>query len=484
MTNTMPESNAHQTALVASTRGPCAGSKPLTAAPPNPLYAYSCLLLLTLALAGAPLTPAADTSSQAPTHLSGPDALDREAANLARAFSNAMPAVPSQASQTENHTTLAIILVAAVGGIFLLLKVFPVLGTWLKPGGAFAAVGAGPDAPALAAEEKSFFEFADSFVLGPRAPDTVPVLTQLHLENIQAGKNAHSKQTESAPPPSSAPAEPTVKTPAPRAEEKAAPELVFRSEDPAEFLAAAPKMLSIIRGFFSRIGRAPDEVARQQLLTHLAHQFEVLKTRASQPALLPLWQMASALEGLLKQMADKPTNVTQSSLRTVGAGLDLLSALCAGALRPDLATVPPVRLLAVDDDAICRQAVSFALRKVFSQPDTAGSGEAGLALARQQPYDLIFLDIEMPDIDGFELCARIHETAPNQTTPVVFVTCHGDFNARAASCGGQDLLGKPFLSFELAVKALTLVLRRRLGGNVAKPVAPTAPQPAKVPCPA
>ena len=144
-----------------------------------------------------------------------------------------------------------------------------------------------------------------------------------------------------------------------------------------------------------------------------------------------------------------------------------------------------MRLLAVDDDYICRTAVSFALRKVFSQPDLAASGEAGLTLAREQPYDLIFLDIEMPDMDGFELCARVHETAPNQTTPVVFVTCHGDFNARAASCGGQDLLGKPFLSFELAVKALTLVLRRRLGGDMPKPVATTtAPEPAKVPCPA
>jgi PleD family two-component response regulator len=70
----------------------------------------------------------------------------------------------------------------------------------------------------------------------------------------------------------------------------------------------------------------------------------------------------------------------------------------------------------------------------------------------------------MPGIEGFELCSKIHETVLNRKTPVVFVTHHNDFQARSKSAltGAQDLIAKPFLTFEITVKALTLVLRERL----------------------
>src|SRR5207244_617685 len=94
----------------------------------------------------------------------------------------------------------------------------------------------------------------------------------------------------------------------------------------------------------------------------------------------------------------------------------------------------------------------------------AADAQAALALASRLRYDVIFLDIEMPGMDGFELCSKIHETDPNRNTPVVFVTSHTDFNTRAKSSlvGGNDFIGKPFLIFEVTVKALTLLLRTRL----------------------
>ncbi len=76
---------------------------------------------------------------------------------------------------------------------------------------------------------------------------------------------------------------------------------------------------------------------------------------------------------------------------------------------------------------------------------------------------MIFLDADMPGMDGFETCRRIHQTEANRNTPVVFVTLHADFNSRAKSAesGGHDLIAKPFLAFEITVKALTLVMRAR-----------------------
>src|SRR5262249_29312307 len=132
--------------------------------------------------------------------------------------------------------------------------------------------------------------------------------------------------------------------------------------------------------------------------------------------------------------------------------------------RPELANNPPPRFLVVDDDTICRYAVATALKKIFTEPELASDGAAALALAEQEKFDVIFLDIEMPGMDGFELCGKIRTTANNQNTPVVFVTSHSDFDSRLNSTivGAQDLIAKPFLSFEIALKALTFLLRGRL----------------------
>jgi CheY-like chemotaxis protein len=120
--------------------------------------------------------------------------------------------------------------------------------------------------------------------------------------------------------------------------------------------------------------------------------------------------------------------------------------------------------LVVDDDLISRHALSLSMKKAFSQPDLAVDGESALAQATRQVYDVIFLDVQMPGMDGFELCTKIRDTVPNRTTPVVFVTSHGDFDACAQSTisGGNDLMGKPFMIFEVTVKALTFALRGRL----------------------
>ncbi len=207
-----------------------------------------------------------------------------------------------------------------------------------------------------------------------------------------------------------------------------------------------------------------DSRATSGILSDLCRELRTVKGETCVPELLPAWQIASALEGLLKQLTDRAANVSPSTRRTVGAAVELLENLCRPGVRPDLLAHPPLRLLVVDDDLISRKAVSLALKKAFHQPDLAEDGEKALALATMQAYDAVFLDVQMPGMDGFEVCQNIHKTVPNAHTPVVFVTCMSDFEARAQSVlsGGCDLIGKPFLTFEITVKALTLILQARL----------------------
>ncbi len=244
-------------------------------------------------------------------------------------------------------------------------------------------------------------------------------------------------------------------------------------DDPInEFYVRAKELLVTQRKLFQDIGRESSDPVRQQMLTNLCFEMGVLKDEAGLSEVLPVWQAASASEGLLKQLTEKIRNVTPSTLRTVAGGLDLLDDLCVPGLQPDLLTDRPLRFLVVDDDRISRQALSHSLEKAFSQPDLAEDGEAALAHATRQAYDVIFLDVQMPGMDGFELCSKIRDTVPNRATPVVFVTQQSDFDARCKSTlsGGNDLMGKPFLTFEVTVKALTLALHGRLRGRTRKPL--------------
>lgn len=79
-------------------------------------------------------------------------------------------------------------------------------------------------------------------------------------------------------------------------------------------------------------------------------------------------------------------------------------------------------------------------------------------------FDLIFLDVDMPGMNGFELCAKLRQLPAHKHTPVVFVTVLADFESHAKSTmsGGTDFIAKPFLFMEVAVKALVYVLRGRL----------------------
>lgn len=251
---------------------------------------------------------------------------------------------------------------------------------------------------------------------------------------------------------------------------QAGPSVPTQSEARADGVggALAPVDLSRLlagqRSLLEQIERSNDDGARRRILADLGREMQAFKNEIGAPGLLPAWQMTCALAGLLKQLTDKAGNVTRSTLRTVTAATELLGELCRPDIRKDLLNHPPLKFLAVDDDLVSRTAVAMSLQKALARPDVAEDGATALALATEHSYDVIFLDVQMAGMDGFELCERIHETKANRNTPVVFVTGMNDYEARAQSLlsGGADLLGKPFLTFEITVKALTLALGRRL----------------------
>jgi CheY-like chemotaxis protein len=242
------------------------------------------------------------------------------------------------------------------------------------------------------------------------------------------------------------------------------------AEASRNFFESAPGNFIWLRTCLSEINRATDETKRGKLLLELSEEVRPAKVACLVPSLRSFWLLSFALEGFLRQLSRKVSEVTPSALLTVEGALDMLEQLSVGGVRPDLASNPPIRLLAVDDDAVCRRAMSFALKKVFSEPELAPEGKTALGLVEKNLYDVIFMDVDMPGMDGFEVCTKIRESKLNKETPVVFVTRHSDFDSRAKSVlvGGQDLIGKPYLPSEIAVKTLMITLRARLEIDAAK----------------
>ena len=105
-----------------------------------------------------------------------------------------------------------------------------------------------------------------------------------------------------------------------------------------------------------------------------------------------------------------------------------------------------------------------AVQLQFGKPDTAESGEAALEMASSKIYDVIFLDVLMSDMEGLAACTQIHETAENESTPIVFVTRLADAASReqALLCGGTVFITKPVLPAEASLQALTFAVHNRL----------------------
>lgn len=101
------------------------------------------------------------------------------------------------------------------------------------------------------------------------------------------------------------------------------------------------------------------------------------------------------------------------------------------------------RVLCVDDDAINRLVLKHMLVALNMEVDLASGGNTALALVKEQAYDLILLDILMPEMDGFKTAAAIRKIAPN--IPIVFVSAgiFDDLQEQMETLNIQHFLAKP-----------------------------------------
>jgi len=120
---------------------------------------------------------------------------------------------------------------------------------------------------------------------------------------------------------------------------------------------------------------------------------------------------------------------------------------------PILAEQYPLHILLAEDNPINQQLALILLTKMGYSPDIAANGKEVLALLDESPYDLIFMDVQMPEMDGLEATRTIRTRPTRPTTPIVIIamtanTTRQDREQCLAS-GMNDYLSKPINLTEL-----------------------------------
>jgi len=238
----------------------------------------------------------------------------------------------------------------------------------------------------------------------------------------------------------------------------------FQADLRKSFIESLPATLATVRALLRGLIKAESEMVRLKQVHELYRRVHALTGNAGLAGLLQISQMADALEALLKELYEKPKNITASTLRTVAASVDFLGFLFEHGTLPEIQEIPPANIMVVDDEAISRRAVTYALEKARLKSVNVEDPTVAYKLLSENKFDLVILDVDMPGMNGFELCTKLRALPGYKKTPVVFVTGLTDFESRASSMmsGGNDFIAKPFLFIELAVKALVYVLRGKL----------------------
>jgi len=119
-------------------------------------------------------------------------------------------------------------------------------------------------------------------------------------------------------------------------------------------------------------------------------------------------------------------------------------------------------ILIIDDEASLRQTTARILQRAGFEVTTAAGGREGLDLVSQHPFDLVYLDIRMPDMTGLDILKIIHEKFPD--LPVILFTAQPDVNSaiEALRRGATDYLLKPLKPQSVIDRTQTILAYKQM----------------------
>jgi CheY-like chemotaxis protein len=315
------------------------------------------------------------------------------------------------------------------------------------------------ETPATAPPEETKPKFFGGAVPAPYKPTTRPTFGNVPVPAPPAPPPPVPAPPLAAPPPVSEETPPPPETKTEPAAAVAGSD--FRVEIRQEFLRRAPQIKAELRDRVSALIKSKSTSDQLNLLRELEVCVSSLASLSGITGFSRISHLSGALDALIQELHRKPSQMTASVLRTIAHASDCLNVLFRDLTGFSKDIPQSVLILAVDDEPISRRTIAIALGKANLRSIGLEDSRMALTILKENQFDLIFLDADMPGLSGFELCTEIRKLATNKTTPVIFVTGLTNFEVRAQSSlsGGNDLIAKPFLMMELAVKALTYLLK-------------------------
>lgn len=128
----------------------------------------------------------------------------------------------------------------------------------------------------------------------------------------------------------------------------------------------------------------------------------------------------------------------------------------------------PASILVADDDWLNRDMLKTYLTKAGYEVVTASDGQTALELALQSPPDLALVDVQMPRMNGLELCAALKSSPGTRFVPVVMVTAldSEEEELKAIEVGADDFIIKPYRSLVLLTRVRSLLRIKRLHDEI------------------
>jgi DNA-binding response OmpR family regulator len=126
------------------------------------------------------------------------------------------------------------------------------------------------------------------------------------------------------------------------------------------------------------------------------------------------------------------------------------------------------RILVIEDEPDIQVLVRYHLEKDQHNVTVVASGDDGLHEARRQAYDLVLLDLMLPDKDGLEVCRQLRARDATARVPIIMVTAKGEESdvVVGLGMGADDYVTKPFRIKELMARVRARLLRaREMGDN-------------------
>lgn len=178
---------------------------------------------------------------------------------------------------------------------------------------------------------------------------------------------------------------------------------------------------------------------------------------------------ARHLENLFKSAVQGDSSLLE--LKTeINAGLDLLSAAVklneqmsnqdasSKAAATSMEQTAPLKILVVDDDPIGQMLLASLLRADGHSVTIANDGVEGVECFGKERPDLVFMDVLMPKMNGYEAARQIKASCGNQFVPLIFLTALQDENdlAQCISAGGDDFIVKPYSRLLLKAKLIAM----------------------------